>query len=487
MKEGMKVMERITTLKKEKTTKSLTKLKINLSDNLDKTIDKIVKFIYKDLTDNEIDLSNFSEYLKFNNFTLSTVENLTEKESNIIRNNFYKKDRENFYQAYDIAIEDKNLNYLNVISNSIDITAKARKRIWMLNVSTNSCNRQRICDAKYLYGMLKLLDITYDYCISDDEILKDEFKQFSVFSNNYTIEDVRDLIRLDIVVGKYATFKLPTKMLQLITDVILIKQSSDYNIELMEQYSRNIQSEVARAFETKKNIPKKIFNVMNNNKFLENFSYVELDSDTDLSKFKLIEKEFLRIRKIFDMDKIEKAELRLRKLGKHKALGLYYPTLKCLCVDITSPSSFMHEFGHHLDYTLSSKPLSLQSNFRSIIRAYTQRYDSQIGQSSYLIKKRKYFLTPTEIFARTFEIYFVNKGLKTSFLSDKKEMNINRGYPEMDNEFISLINSYYDSFDLNFDVLTEIQEEVIKTEIKNTVNIIMEDIKYTKLKQVSFF
>lgn len=475
-------MERITTLQKEKTTRSLTKLKINLSDNLDKTIDKIVKFIYKDLTDDEIDLSKFSEYLIFNNFTLSEVEILSKEESNSIRNTFYKKDKVNFYQAYDIAIEDKNLNYLNVLTNSVDIATRARKHIWRTEKGS-----QRICDVKYLYGMLKLLDITYDYCVSDNEILAESFKEFSVFSKNYTEEDVRNLIKLDVVVGSFSTFKLPIKMMQLITDVILIKQSSDYNIELMEQYNRDIQSDVARAFETKKNIPQKILDVMNDNKFLENFSYVELDSDTDLKKFRLIEKEFLRIRKIFNMEKVEKAELRLRKLGKHKALGLYYSALRCLCVDITSPSSFMHEFGHHLDYTSSSKPLSLHSNFRSIIRAYTKRYDSQIDGNLYLINKRKYFLTPTEIFARTFEMYFVNKGVETSFLSEKDEMGINRGYPEMDTEFMSLINSYYDSFNLNFDVLNTTQEEVIKNDIKSTMRVMIEDIKYTDLKQVSFF
>jgi len=93
-------------------------------------------------------------------------------------------------------------------------------------------------------------------------------------------------------------------------------------------------------------IPQRILKVMKNNKFLENFSYVELDSDTDLEKFSIVEKEFLRIRKLFNMSEVKKAELRIRKLGKHKALGLYYPGLRCLCVDITSPSSFMHEFGH---------------------------------------------------------------------------------------------------------------------------------------------
>lgn len=41
---------------------------------------------------------------------------------------------------------------------------------------------------------------------------------------------------------------------------------------------------------------------------------------------------------------------KVRKLGNHKALGLYYPEAKVLVVDVDSPSSFIHEYGHLLDY-----------------------------------------------------------------------------------------------------------------------------------------
>lgn len=478
-------MEKVITLKKEKATRSLIKLKINSNENIDKTIDKIVKFISKDLTDNAMDLSKFDEYLKFNNFTLSQVENISKKESDSIRNTFYKKDKENFYQGYELHIEDRNLNYLSILTNTVDISPRARNRIWKMPMTSHRNTAQRICDVKYLYGMLKLLDITYEYCMSNKEIMEEIFKESSIYGINYDLKDIRKLIELDKMTGLNSTFKLPLIIKQLVVDVILNKQASDYNVELMEEYNRNIQSEVARAFETKKNIPEKVLKVMKNSKFLENFSYVELDSDTDLKKFKLVEKEFLRIRKIFDMDNVVKAELRFRKLGKHKALGLYYPGLKCLCVDITSPSSFMHEFCHHLDYTLSDIPLSLKSNFRKIISEYTKRYDSQKGNNSYLIRKRSYFLTPTEVFARTFEMYLVSKNISTSLLKDKDDMNINNGYPETDEKFINLIISYFDNFKFNLKELEK--ENKIKNEIKNKVKELIEDIKYSEFKQISFF
>ena len=478
-------MEKVTTLKKQKGTKNFTKLKINTNEHIDKIIDKIIKFIYKDLITNKVDLSKFNEYLKFDNFTLSDVSELSNSDSNAIRDTLCK-DKSNFYQGYDISIEDCNNNSLNVYTNTTDIAKRAINSItWQINRTSSKSNYLSICDAKYLYGMLKMLDITYEYCISNEnEILNTNFADISLYNNSYSKEDIRSLVDMDKIKGKARLFLLPRKVKQLIVDIAVSKQLEDYNIELMEQYDRDIQKEVARAFETKKNIPGKILKVMNSNKFLNYFSYVELDADTDLDKFRLVEDEWERIIKMFDLNKLDKKpELRFRKLGKHRALGLYYPGLKCLCVDITSPSSFMHEFGHHIDYTYSTRPMSLQYEFRNILREYTKAYDKPRGEDKYLYNKRKYFTTPTEIFARTFEMYLVNKKIETTFLKEKKDMNIINGYPEFDEKVINQINDYFDSFELDF---KKFEEEKVRKDIKSRMNVIIEDIKYNSLEQMCF-
>lgn len=102
--------------------------------------------------------------------------------------------------------------------------------------------------------MLKLLDLTYEYCHSEKEILSENFSEYSAYGNTYTLEDINTLIRLDKIQGARGTFFITRKIRELIIDVILIRQASDYNIELMEKYSRDIHSEVARAFETKKSV-----------------------------------------------------------------------------------------------------------------------------------------------------------------------------------------------------------------------------------------
>lgn len=477
-------MERVTTLQKQKQTKNFTKLKITTNEQIDKIVDKIIKFIYKDLITNKVDLSEFSEYLKFDNFTLSDVSELSNSDSSVIRNTFCK-DKSNFYQGYSISIEDCNNNSIDVYTNTTDIAKRAINSRWRINGNTLKCNYLSICDAKYLYGMLKLLDITYEYCISNEnEILNSNFADISLYNNSYSDEDIKSLIDMEKIKGKSRLFLLSKKVKQLIIDVAVSKQLEDYNIELMEQYDRDIHNEVARAFETKKNIPSPILKVMNSNKFLNYFSYLELDADTDLGKFRLVEEEWGRTIKMFDLNKLDKKpELRFRKLGKHKALGLYYPGLRCLCVDITSPSSFMHEFGHHIDYTYSIRPMSLQYEFRNILREYTKAYDAQRGEDKYLYRKRKYFTTPTEIFARTFEIYLVNKNVETSFLKEKDDMKIINGYPEFDEKVINQINEYFDSFKLDF---KKFEEEKIMEDTKRKVKVILEEIKYSSLEQICF-
>lgn len=478
-------MEKITSLQREKRThvSNFSKLKINIQDDLDKIIDKLIKLISSDLKKNEIDLSKFNQYLTFNNFTLSKIVELPKLESNSIKNSLCSY-KEGFCQGYEITLKDIKDVELTLLTNSRDISKRAIKSVyWYIRNSTNYAYHQCICDAKYLYGLFTLLDITYDYCISNREELFN-FSEVSLYDNSYSQEDIDSLINMKKIKGCSTLFRLSKKMKQLIIDVAITKQLSDLNIELMKNYEKDVKHEVARCFETKKNIPEKIKSVMQNNKFLNYFRYVELDADTDLEKFHVVEKEWLQISKLFNLNELNiKPELRFRKLGKHKALGLYYPGLKCLCVDITSPSSFLHELGHHIDYTYSDTPLSLKINFREIIRIYSKNYDKQREDNKYLKNKRNYFLTPTEIFARTFEMYLTDK-IETSFLKDKSDMNINNGYPKFSKYDIKKINSYFDKFDFNF-IATK--EDIIKEEINKQTNIVLEEIKYTSLTQVSFF
>ena len=50
---------------------------------------------------------------------------------------------------------------------------------------------------------------------------------------------------------------------------------------------------------------------------------------------------------------------------------------------------------------------------------------------------------------------------------------------------MNIIISYFDNFNFNFKALEE--NEALRTEIQDTMKTVIEDIKYSALKQVSFF
>lgn len=458
-------MELVKSLKKkENKRRSLTKLKLDLKkDNLT-NIEKIVKFMANDLKDLDLKCLSPKEYLKFNNFKIDVEKVVNFDIKDRVSKSYSNED----VDVYEIKVEDymgRSLKAYTIPSSKIP----NKNRKYNYSIPTTS-DRKKILDINYIYGVLKTIDIVIDEINEKEEFyLSTEFKNISLFKNMYEYVDVSYLYEL-VVNTNFSLYcllgmnsKLYKKVLSLIIDVAAVMQNLDLNIELNEKYDKNTNSECARAFETKKNIPEKILKVMDNNKFLNDFSYVEIDEGTDIHKFHIIENEWNKLKVDLNLDtflKDAKPELRFKKLGKHRALGLYYPGLKCICVDITSPSSFLHEFAHFIDYTFAGKQLSLQMDFYQLIGEYQKAYNQYLDindnlpNKEYLNKKRKYFFTPTEIFARCFELYLINKGVKTSFLKEKNELRIEGGYPEIDETFNNLITSYFNNIcDINFELL----------------------------------
>ena len=209
-----------------------------------------------------------------------------------------------------------------------------------------------------------------------------------------------------------------------------------------EQERRKVEGEGhARSFETKKGIPKSTLAYMESSGFNKTFGYLELDERCDIAKVEEVRQQFDAFKERF----LPKADaslvsLRFKRLGNHKAAGLYYPTLKCLCVDINNPGSFVHEFGHMLDYT--SGELSLRADFAPAL----VRYRGIISESKAL-KERKgkysldYFTEVHEVFARCFEMYFTEvQGLSCDLVKDAHGPE----YPREDRELMGYIKTYFD-------------------------------------------
>ena len=137
----------------------------------------------------------------------------------------------------------------------------------------------------------------------------------------------------------------------------------------MVAYYKDLERTYAKSYMLKKTISQKTKTAMEASLFNNYFGFVEFDADTDLEKVEEIAREFQALKETYLplVDSSANA-IRFRKLGQHKALGLYYPTIACLCVDIHSPSSLVHEYGHLIDYCYGN--LSSQYAFAKIRDMY---------------------------------------------------------------------------------------------------------------------
>lgn len=194
-----------------------------------------------------------------------------------------------------------------------------------------------------------------------------------------------------------------------VLDILFQEYGEDKNEwELLSGMRR----EYARSFETKKNIPERILHAMKNSEYNRFFGYVEYDEEVDLALADKVKEQFFAVAEFIGLKKHPEVSLRFRKLGKHRAKGLYYPFLKCLCVDVRHPDSFAHETFHMIDYENGrlSRNASFQSTLELYRKALTDSVGRMDGKESERLKGRgkynlNYYLNASEAFARCGEIY----------------------------------------------------------------------------------
>lgn len=242
-----------------------------------------------------------------------------------------------------------------------------------------------------------------------------------------------------------------------------------YDVSVQHDYEKKLdKQERANAFITKANINESTKKAMDSTSLKKDFKYVELDNEVDLNEFHKFEGEMSKIQNVLPKVTDRKPELRLRKLGNYRSLGLYTPASDSIVLDFRSsekqvnggynPSgtgiqSFVHEYGHFLDYKYSNNQdngnifntLSLQDNFKPIIDKYTEQlkkngiYNVKHGDIDH------YFAIPTEIFARAFEIYSSNQGLESSLIQDRNQYFTQPEYLSYTPEIRDMITQYFDS------------------------------------------
>ena len=238
-------------------------------------------------------------------------------------------------------------------------------------------------------------------------------KEFKEFVNQISLNLIyKAFMRslADYLMGYSAKNKT---MLKVMATYLYELYLDDFNITLMEEYDRVQKSDYAKSFETKRNIPTKIQAAMDSTKFLEyGFGFVEFDEQFDLEKLPDIEEQWGLIYKALPQSE-QKPELRFRKIEHRKAHGVYFPAFDCITISVRNVNSMLHEYGHHLDFTYDKdQNLSMSDEFRPLLKGYQRNLsDSGVYKGAML----NYFLTPTEVFARAFEIYCVTVLPRVSF------------------------------------------------------------------------
>lgn len=184
-----------------------------------------------------------------------------------------------------------------------------------------------------------------------------------------------------------------------------LKQLDGFVLQNNMYYDYAHSSEVARAFEPKKNVNESTQKAM---------LFLHMYGKND-----------------------NKPTLRLRKLGKHSSTnrivkGLYYPANNNLIVDYRNGrvDSFVHEYGHYLDHTLSDEDLSLSSEFADILTEYRER----------LKTSNDYYRIPTEVFARAYQFWISEKNIN----EDINDFDPTRKEFEPFVEMKEKVNAYFD-------------------------------------------
>lgn len=178
--------------------------------------------------------------------------------------------------------------------------------------------------------------------------------------------------------------------------------------EANREYSKK---HTAGVFSDKKRCDAKHRHAAETSMFGRTFRHVEIDDDIDLDLFARLDDEYRTRRGDGELPAIgDWNAFRFRKTGRHKAIGVYSPHEHAIAVDPRAPRSLIHEFAHAYDFEHGQ--ISCTPRFQPILDMFEAGFD-RTNQSETRIR---YALTPTEVFARGWEIHMLHTGKGGSFV-----------------------------------------------------------------------
>lgn len=340
-----------------------------------------------------------------------------------------KKIREQVQKVLNAA-EDKTKNpvyeLLNGYMEKFFEQIRQSQRIGVFEHQLKHCLTKAVLDeAKVDYEVIvsnkSVKDKHYDYILREKDLFAAYFLSEDEIPWSYTL----DWYGCSYSITEMVCGCMDMRLFVELVDILFDEYIEDRNDFLAR---KRMMDDYALSFETKKNIPKHVLKAMETSEFNNNFGYVEFDSDVDIAKTEELYKEFKALADFLGLQKFDDVSLRFRRLGHHKASGLYYYFKKCLCVDIRTPSSFSHEIMHMIDYERGH--LSRNNAFRKIILMYRAKVNEAMLSNNAVRDKleggtkfnKSYYFNASEIFARCGEIYLTRYcGIENSLVKPDYE------------------------------------------------------------------
>jgi len=181
------------------------------------------------------------------------------------------------------------------------------------------------------------------------------------------------------------------------------KQQTGKNFKSQQKYFRSQRGSIATAFDDKKNPKDSHIAAAKSSSLAKHFKKIEIDGDVDLEEFKRFESDYAKIAdKLPEIPADRRPDFRVRYLGKHRATGLYSAGHNAIAIDVRDSGSTIHELGHYYDIAVKENA-SLSSEFSSMVRDYSRTIKVPAGAGGKY--GPEYYSTPTEVFARGFELY----------------------------------------------------------------------------------
>ena len=195
---------------------------------------------------------------------------------------------------------------------------------------------------------------------------------------------------------------------QQLLDQVEAKRREGANFRAQAKYVKQASAKTtARAWEDKLHPDKTHQQMMADTALNDTFSKVEIDNDVSAEEFADFEATWEEAAKRLPQIPGRAAPtLRIRKLGRHKATGMYFPHVNTVVVDVRDSSSMVHEMGHYYDIATQNNA-SLDSGFVDVVDSYSKNLvmPKEAAHSSARAMKADYYQTPTEVFARGFEMW----------------------------------------------------------------------------------